>query len=78
MNNFIVAEVSKSYRQLMSADSELLCQKFEKIINFNYKRGYDLHDWKMNTVISGEVHSETIIAVFRRNESRVPEETKAS
>jgi hypothetical protein len=63
MQKFIVAEITKNWSQ-DHAPEELMCKTFEKIINQNLDRGYELHDWKYNTV-AGDSMVETIIAVFK-------------
>lgn len=64
---FIVAEVSKSWTA-RSPVAELLCQKFEAVINVNHERGYALKDWKLGQVCNGDVFTETIIAIFEKKD----------
>lgn len=67
MSKFIVAEVSKSWEAGDPA-TDLLSQKFEAIININLSHGYKLSDWKLGQVCSGDVFTETIIAIFEKVE----------
>jgi hypothetical protein len=60
---FIVAEITKNWSS-ETPISNLIGQQFEAVINTNDARGYKLIDWKINTVINGEVMTETIIAIF--------------
>jgi hypothetical protein len=65
MDRFIVAEVTKNWK----ADTpvaDLIGQKFELVINTNADRGYKLIDWKYNTIVSGDILTELIIAIFER------------
>lgn len=65
MENFIVAEVSKSWVRGQEV-ADLLSQKFEAVLNFNDQRGYKLIDWKLSQVSNGDVFTETIIAIFQK------------
>jgi hypothetical protein len=67
---FIVAEVSKNWIDGVEAlPTGPLCQQFERVININYQRGYELQsfqvDWRLVSPIE---MNETIIAVFRRRD----------
>lgn len=67
MDKYIVAEVTKNWTTQTSDTSELLSQKFEKVINTNLERGYQLVDWKLCAVMSSdELFTETIIAIFEK------------
>lgn len=62
---FIVAEVSKNWRDGQSVGSPMiLSQRFEAVIEGNLKRGYVLRSWQFNQIARGEDLSETIVAVF--------------
>lgn len=63
MQRFIVAEVSKKWTN-QTPVNDLLCQRFEAIININSERGYRLIDWKISSVIVEGDLNETIIAIF--------------
>jgi len=67
MNRFIVAEVSKSW-EAGTAAADILSQKFERVINYNQSRGYRLSEWKFSQVCNGDVFTETIIAIFEKEE----------
>jgi hypothetical protein len=45
--DMIVAEVSKNWPE-MSADTTLLSQRFETVIQHNRERGYKLHSWRFS------------------------------
>ena len=65
---FIVAEVSKNWPE---QDDELgmprlLSQRFERVINVNWSRGYKLQSWQLNRLVSQDAINETIVAVFAR------------
>jgi len=62
---FIVAEISKNWIDGTSLSEELLCQQFERVIDFNAKRGYRLHSFQLHRCQTrlNELN-ETIIAVF--------------
>jgi hypothetical protein len=63
---FIVAEVSKNWRDSQSDTSLLLAQAFEAVINHNAARGYVLHSFTLHRLMTGsDSMNETIIAVFR-------------
>jgi hypothetical protein len=64
-DTFIVAEISKNWRN-NSPPVDLLCQRFEKVINVNLERGYELQDWKLNVVALDDSLNETIIAIFKK------------
>lgn len=61
--NFIVAEVTKNWDNTTPVKN-LLSQQFELVINTNAARGYKLVDWKFNVVATGQLLTETIIAIF--------------
>ncbi len=64
---FIVAEISKSWK----ADTpvtNLLSNMFESVINVNHERGYSLKEWKVYAANDGTVMTETIIAIFQRQD----------
>lgn len=64
---FIVAEISKNWLNGASGDSLLICQKFELVIETNRARGYILHSFQLNRLMTGPLSmNETIIAVFQR------------
>ena len=65
---FIVAEISKNWKngQEEMINSGLICQQFERVINVNFKRGYELHSFQLHRTFVGEAFNETIIAVFQR------------
>lgn len=67
---FIVAEVSKNWTADTPA-TDILCQRFELVINTNNARGYVLKDWKILTVVHGDVFNETIIAIFELKENEI-------
>jgi len=61
---FIVAEVTKNWHPDQT-DAEPICVKFERIIELNLERGYELHSFDLNQVMTNEkTLTETIIAVF--------------
>lgn len=66
---FIVAEITKNWTKTTPA-ADLLCQRFEGVINRNYSRGYALKDWKISAVVVGEVFTETIIAIFELQDQK--------
>lgn len=69
MEKFIVAEINKSWEGNFDENtplSELICQRFETVINTNNKRGYKLSDWRFTSLINNGLLNETIIAVFVR------------
>lgn len=61
---FIVAEITKNWA-VGETEADLLSQRFELVINTNLKRGYVLKEWKIFQVISQNVLTETIIAIFK-------------
>lgn len=63
MQRFIVAEVSKNWQQ-QTPVNDLLCQRFEAVINVNAERGYRLIDWKITSAVNHDILTETIIAIF--------------
>lgn len=64
MERFIVAEITKNW-EIGSQYSDLISQRFEKVINVNHIRGYSLVDWKLTSVVnSSKVLTETVIAIF--------------
>lgn len=62
---FIVAEVSKNW-ETESSERDLLCSRFEMVINVNHDRGYILKDWKISSVVNNGYINETIIAIFEK------------
>ncbi len=67
---FIVAEVSKNWVNygsgLEQASEGLLCHRFEAVIEANRQRGYLLHSFVLNQIMTNpDCLNETIIAVFR-------------
>lgn len=63
---FIVAEVSKNWNKDSPA-SDLVCQRFEHVINHNLQRGYRLHSFTLHRLMTEpDCLNETIIAVFER------------
>jgi hypothetical protein len=65
---FIVAELSKNWdRGLPVADTGLLSEQFEVVIETNRRRGYRLVTFELDRMVVGDGHiNETIIAVFER------------
>jgi hypothetical protein len=64
---FIVAEISKNWRQGYSETSPLLAQQFETVINHNAERGYRLVTFQLRSLLTDpDAMVETIIAVFER------------
>lgn len=68
MTPFIVGEVSKNWHagdHLPGDHRTFLCQRFEELILTNLGRGYRLHAFSLNRVVTGpDSLNETIIAVF--------------
>lgn len=66
-NKYIVAEVTKNWTK-ETLVSDLLSQKFERVINVNFERGYKLTEWKISQVFSPttDTFTETIIAIFEK------------
>lgn len=64
---FIVAEVSKIWGS-SSPPVDTLATRFDRVIEVNRARGYELHSWKLTSVVTGPVEdpiiTETIVAVF--------------
>jgi hypothetical protein len=71
MTQFIVAEVSKNWSLNAAGRSpEFIQQAFEKVIEVNRARGYQLHSWQLHRLmVTPEQMNETIIAVFERFEA---------
>lgn len=67
MDKFIVAEISKSWKEGDKV-ADLLSYKFETVINHNEERGYRLSDWKLSQVCNGDIFTETIIAIFQKKD----------
>lgn len=65
-DKFIVAEVSKNWQTGDTENAELLCQRFEMVINTNLSRGYKLVDWKTHVYVHDKIVNETIIAIFEK------------
>lgn len=66
---FIVAEVSKNWRAgvEVTPGSGLLCTQFEKVIEYNARRGYRLMSFELHRMMTQpDEMNETIIAVFER------------
>jgi hypothetical protein len=63
---FIVAEISKNWPEIPEPDMRrLLAERFEDVINNNWKRGYRLLSWKLNrSFVDRNTLNETIIAIF--------------
>lgn len=86
----IVAEISKDWTQAQvdqygGESSDLLSGRFERVIDINAERGYELESWRMTSVRMGRFGvldnpseesqcNETIIAVFVE-ESRAAQAT---
>lgn len=70
MREFIVAEVSKNWEpgEVPPATAEgFICGMFEKLIDVNARRGYDLYQWNLHRLYTPAGHlNETIVAVFRK------------
>ena len=66
---FIVAEITKNWKEQIwgvpPPVSDLISKKFEKLIDVNYERGYDLQEWKFNQFAHNNTLTETIIAIFK-------------
>lgn len=74
MDKFIVAEITKNWG-LQHYENDLLSQQFEKVINFNYNRFYNLKEWKLTSFITTNAQgkkllTETIVAIFELDEER--------
>jgi hypothetical protein len=65
---FIVAEIHKNWDQgVGDGTKRLISQEFEKVIEKNLERGYRLHSFDLNQVITDYAKmSETIIALFEK------------
>lgn len=70
MDRFIVAEITKNWNE-NTLIHDLIGQKFEAVININYKRGYNLSEWNLTSVIKDGTLIETIIAIFEFDEERI-------
>lgn len=67
MNQFIVAELSKTWIEGNSPDAELIATKFERCIEHNRERGYRLQSFSLHRMMVGiSQMNETIIAVFEK------------
>lgn len=63
---FIVAEISKNWDRHNRNDGYFLREKFEEIIAVNLDRGYRLHSFALDRLVTGpDELNETIIAVFQ-------------
>lgn len=65
----IVAEVTRNWYspyEKLDPPKPLVSQQFEKIIATNKGRGYKLEDWKFQSVTDSMGISETIVAVFTK------------
>jgi len=72
-SEFIVAEVSKNWHREREPAGPVLCQWFEEVIAVNRQRGYVLHQFALSQVmVSPDEMTETIIAVFRREQQEEP------
>lgn len=60
---YIVSEVTTNWKNGQQ-NSELISEKFEKVIAVNAVRGYKLKEWKYAQVANEIMISETIIAIF--------------
>lgn len=77
-SEFIVAEVTKNWPgpafRPDSPTGGVIANQFERAIEFNRRRGYELHSWQLHRMMvpnpDTRVHlltmNETIVAVFRR------------
>lgn len=64
---FIVAEISKNYRDGAEIrPTGPIAKQFESMININWSRGYVLHSFQIDRRMTDDQMNETIIAVFRR------------
>jgi len=69
---FIVGEVSCNWTDAMldTPQEGMLCQRFERVVNFNHERGYVLYTFSVAQHAyerDGRAKlNETIVAVFRR------------
>jgi hypothetical protein len=66
---FIVAEVSKNWidGREVTPGSGLLAQQFERVINTNEQRGYELVSFQLHRMMTRpDELNETIIAVFKQ------------
>lgn len=62
---FIVAEISKNWDEDEKQSKTLLSVLFQGVIQRNNDRGYKLHSWKLNRLMTTHgILNETIIAVF--------------
>ena len=78
----IVAEISKNWRMVEGEwlrarhpdidKPDLLCTRFETVIDHNQGRGYCLESWRIQSIIHEDILTETIIAVFRRADTLNP------
>jgi len=71
---FIVGELSKNWRDGVEVTPGLglLSQQFERMINANASRGYQLHSFQVHRMMTGDnVLNETIVAVFVRVSANV-------
>ena len=67
MNQFIVAEISKNWRdgREVVPGSGLLAQQFERVIAYNGARGYRLQQFRVHRMMTGpDELNEMIVAVF--------------
>jgi hypothetical protein len=68
---FIVAEISKNWRDGVPLTPGLLAEAFEQVIKVNRKRGYRLHSFTLHRLMTGAKDmNETIIAVFELSPQR--------
>lgn len=83
---FIVAEISCNYTngELEAPEMGFLAERFERIINKNWKRGYKLFQFNISSFLNkweglngdkNETLNETIIAVFEKITDQQPQTT---
>lgn len=77
----VVAHISKGYVDGLYIDANPFAHEpigvtFEKVIEANRLRGYDLHSWQMSStaLIRGDqtLANDTLVAVFTRRKSDAP------
>jgi hypothetical protein len=69
MTEFIVAEITANWSKgkLFDPAAGLISQRFERVIETNLRRGYALHSFQLNRLLTGpESLDETIVAVFQK------------
>ncbi len=65
-DQFIVAEITKHWAPGTPVE-DLISQRFEMVINMNTQRGYKLKDWRLYTMSTEGLLTETIVAIFELN-----------